>query len=59
MVDKIGVKKKLKGEYTIAGGIDGFSRTCTFLACNDNNLSVTMLSEFIVGVERYGIPSKI
>ena len=51
--------KMVRFNLSVAGGIAGFSRTCTFLSCNDNNLSVTMLSEFIVGVERYGIPSRI
>jgi hypothetical protein len=45
--------KMVRFNLSIAGGIDGFSRTCTFLAANDNNLSMTMLSEFLVGIERF------
>jgi len=51
--------KLVAWNLSIVGGLDGFSRTCTFLSCSDNNYATTMLSEFILGVERYGIPSRI
>lgn len=39
--------------------IDGFSRLVTFLKCNDNNTSKTILDCFLSGVEKYGIPNKV
>jgi len=44
---------------SVVGGIDGFSRFCPFLSCSDNNSSSTMLSEFLIGIDRCGIPSRI
>jgi hypothetical protein len=37
-------------------GVDGFSRCCVYLACCDNNRSLTVLSAFRSGVAEYGLP---
>ena len=41
------------------GGIDGYSRTITYLQCHSNNRAVTVLSAFRDGVTKYGLPTKV
>lgn len=43
----------------IFGGIDGFSRTIVFLSCHNNNRADTGLTEFLIGVENFGLPSRV
>jgi hypothetical protein len=45
--------------FVVHAGIDGFSRTVTFLHCSDNNRAATVLQHFKVGVSRYGCPSRV
>ena len=40
-------------------GIDGFSRLVVFLKCATNNRAETVMSTFIDGTRRYGIPSRV
>lgn len=43
----------------IFGGIDGFSRTIVSPSCHNNNRADTGLNEFLKGVEKYGLPSRV
>lgn len=43
----------------IHGGIDGFSRIPVFLSASTNNKASTVLSNFLQGVNRYGLPSRV
>ncbi len=40
-------------------GIDGFSRLVTALGCRPDNTAQTALSVFNLGVQKYGIPSRV
>ena len=54
-----GNHKLIKYRLVIHGGIDGFSRLVTYLACANNNLADTVLSEFLHATEKYGTPSRV
>lgn len=41
------------------GGIDGFSRTISYLRCAGNNRSTTVLDAFMEAVECHGMPQKV
>lgn len=41
------------------GCVDGFSRTIIYLACLDNNRASSVLSLFMVGVQNFGMPSRV
>ena len=43
----------------VHGGIDGFSRLVVFLKCATNNRAETVMSTFMDGTRRYGIPSRV
>lgn len=43
----------------IHAGIDGFTRLCTFVRCNDNNAATTVVDDFLSGVRRFGCPSRV
>ena len=49
----------IRWKLVIHGGIDGFSRLITFLSCVTNNRATTMLCNFLVGVQRFGCPSRV
>ena len=51
----------IRWNFVVHGCIDGFSRRVTFLHCNPNNLSETVLTLFLNAVERDGglWPSRI
>lgn len=54
-----GLHKLIHFGIVIHGGIDGFSRACTFVNASDNNRAETMDHAFRVGVDRYGCPSRV
>ena len=43
----------------IHAGVDGFTRLCTFIRCNDNNEADTVLQDFLCGVRTFGCPSRV
>lgn len=49
----------IRWNFTIHGGIDGYSRVITYLHCSINNDAETVLDQFIEGVEEYGLPSRV
>lgn len=44
---------------SIQGAIDGGTRLCTLLRCNDNNDSYTNLINFVGACEEYMVPSRV
>ena len=54
-----GHHKLIRWRLVVHGGIDGYSRTITFLRCHINNRASTVLSAFREGVEKYGLPTKV
>jgi hypothetical protein len=54
-----GNHKLIKYRLVIHGGIDGFSRLITYLACANNNRASTVLDEFVCATEQYGTPSRV
>ncbi|XP_035688598.1 uncharacterized protein LOC118424168 [Branchiostoma floridae] len=44
---------------SIQGGVDGYSRTCTFLSAAGYNTADLMKRAFLLGVREYGFPSRI
>ncbi|XP_019622600.1 PREDICTED: uncharacterized protein LOC109468721 isoform X2 [Branchiostoma belcheri] len=44
---------------TIQGGVDGYSKTCTFLSATGSNTAAFMMRAFLRGCREYGIPSRI
>ncbi|CAG2216888.1 unnamed protein product [Mytilus edulis] len=53
------VRRRLRWEIVIHGGIDGNSRMVTFLKASNNNRSITVLNEFIKATTKYGITSRV
>ena len=45
--------------FVIFGAIDGFSRLIVYLVCKNNNLAETGLQEFLTGIEKFGLPSRV
>ena len=54
-----GNHKLIKFHIVIHGGMDGYSRACTFLRAADNNEAATAFHAFQEGFNRYGIPSRV
>ena len=54
-----GLHKLIRWGFVVHGGIDGFSRLVVFLKCAMNNRAETVMSTFIEGTRRYGIPSRV
>ena len=54
-----GNHKLIRWRFVIHGMIDGFSRMIIFLRCSTNNKASTVLSYFLSGVDRYGLPSRV
>lgn len=40
-------------------GIDGYSRLIVYMKCSTNNRAATVLDEFLKGVQRFGLPSRV
>ena len=51
-----GNHKLIRWRFVVHGGIDGYSRLITFLACHSNNCAKTMLTAFEGGIQKYGRP---
>lgn len=45
--------------WRFVGGVDGFSRTITYLKCSDNNRSSTVLTCFTGAVSQLGVPDNV
>ena len=53
------VVKYHRWRIVIFGGINSHSRVITYLSCYNNNRAHTELSEFLRGVESFGLPSRV
>ena len=49
----------IKWRFVIHGGIDGFSRTVTYLKCSTNNRANTVLNNFLASIQEYRCPLRI
>ena len=54
-----GNHKLIKWRLIVHAGVDGFSRTITYIKCSTNNQAVTALSAFNEGVAVFGVPDKV
>ncbi|KAJ7373308.1 hypothetical protein OS493_012899 [Desmophyllum pertusum] len=54
-----GNHKLIRWRFVIHGMIDGYSRMIIFLRCSIDNKASTVLSYFVDGVERFGLPSRV
>ena len=54
-----GNHKLIRWRMVVHGGIDGYSRLITFLGCHTNNKSSSVLSAFMDGVAKHGLPKKV
>ncbi|KAL1270812.1 hypothetical protein QQF64_029828 [Cirrhinus molitorella] len=54
-----GNMRLIRWGFVIHGAIDGHSRLITYLNCNTDNCSSTVLSQFIQATCLYGIPSRV
>ena len=54
-----GNHKLIRWRIVIHGMIDGFSRMVIFLNCSTDNKASTVLSYFLSGVDRFGLPSRV
>ena len=48
--------KLIKWRFITHAGIDGFSRTITNITCANNNKSETVLQQFLIGTDEFGLP---
>ena len=49
----------IRWRFVVHGSIDGFSRMITYLSCNTNNRSSTVMQLFRDSIREYGIPSRV
>ncbi len=54
-----GHHKLIRWQFVIHGGIDGFSQCVVCLHCSANNKADTVLSLFVLAVERFVLPSRV
>ena len=54
-----GHHKLVRWRFVTHAGIDGYSRTVVYMRCSSNNRSSTVLSAFLEGVQRFGVPSRV
>lgn len=51
--------KLIRWRIVFHGCIDGYSRLVTFLRCNSNNRSATVLDLFLEAINKYNVPKRI
>lgn len=51
--------KLIKWRFITHAAIDGFSRTITNITCSNNNKSETVLEQFLLGTEEFGLPLRV
>ena len=51
-----GHHKLIRWRFVTHGGIDGYSRTITYLKCSTNNEASTVVAVFCDAVRKYGLP---
>ena len=54
-----GNHKLIRWRMVVHGGIGGYSCSITFLQCHTDNRSDSVLTAFMNGVHRYGLPKKV
>ncbi len=54
-----GHHKLIRWRFVTHAGIDGFSRTITYIKCSNNNRSETVQSVFLRATQLYGLPEKV
>lgn len=54
-----GHHKLIRWRFVTHGGIDGYSRTITYLKCSNNNRAQTVKSAFYEATQSYGIPERV
>ena len=54
-----GYHKLIRWKIVIHRGIDGYSRLIPFLRASTNNTAETALEAFLLGVNQYGLPSRV
>ena len=54
-----GHHKLIRWRFVTHGGIDGYSRTITYLKCSTNNKASTVVAGFCDAVSKYGLPECI
>uniref|UniRef100_A0A096LWU0 Integrase catalytic domain-containing protein n=1 Tax=Poecilia formosa TaxID=48698 RepID=A0A096LWU0_POEFO len=54
-----GNHKLVRWRMVFHGCVDGFSRTIIYLGCCNNNRASTVLSLFVMGVNNFGLPSRV
>ena len=54
-----GYHKLIRWRIVVHGGIDGYSRVVVYLKAAVNNKASTALSAFKIGVQEYGLPSRV
>ncbi|XP_057311502.1 uncharacterized protein LOC130649269 [Hydractinia symbiolongicarpus] len=54
-----GHHKLIRWRIVFHGCIDGYSRLVTFLRCNSNNRSTTVLDLFLEAINKYNVPRRI
>lgn len=54
-----GNHKLIRWRLVIHGGTDGYSRLITYLKCSNNNRSDTVLDNFVLATQVFGIPSRV
>ena len=54
-----GHHKLIRWRFVTHAGIDGFSRTITYIKCSTNNCADTVLSVFSRATQLYGLPERV
>ena len=54
-----GHHKLIRWRFVTHGGIDGYSRTITYLRCSNNNTAETVKYSFCEALQSYGVPEKV